>query len=52
MKLAIKFIAALLLAPLAKLTAAELDLKSPRDYQVVRRSSPGVGMLRIIGELS
>lgn len=52
MKLLIELIAALLLAPLATLSAAELNLKSPRDYQVVQRASPGMGMLRIIGELS
>ena len=30
--------------------AAELILTSPLDYQVVQRSSPGKGLLRIAGE--
>lgn len=36
----------------ATLSAAELTLISPLDYQVVQRSSPGKGLLRIMGELS
>ena len=32
--------------------AAELVLTSPLDYQVMQRSSPGKGLLRIAGELS
>ncbi len=32
--------------------AAELTLTSPLDYQVVQRSSPGKGLIRITGELS
>ena len=42
---------ALLLAPLAALHAAELTLTAPLDYQVVQRSSPQKGLLRIAGEL-
>lgn len=34
------------------LSAAELMLTSPLDHQVVQRSSPGKGLLRIVGELS
>ncbi|MBL9083676.1 MAG: hypothetical protein JNK76_17805 [Planctomycetales bacterium] len=32
--------------------AAQLTLTSPSDFQVVQRSSPGKGLLRIVGELS
>jgi hypothetical protein len=34
------------------LSAAELHLTAPLDHQVVQRSSPGNGILRIAGELS
>jgi hypothetical protein len=34
------------------LHAADLTLTSPLDYQVVQRSTPGKGFLRIAGELS
>ena len=34
------------------LHAVDLTLTSPLDYQVVQRSSPGRGLLRIAGELS
>ena len=34
------------------LHAVDLTLTSPLDYQVVQRSSPGKGLLRIAGELS
>ena len=44
-------ITALLFAPLAAMQAAELTLTSPLDYQVVQRSSPGKGSVRIAGEL-
>ena len=52
MKTAIKFVVALMLAPLADLSAADLNVKSPQDYQVVQRSSPGLGTLRIVCDLS
>jgi len=45
------FLAALLLAP-SCVSAAQLTLTSPLDHQVVQRSSPGKGLLRIAGELS
>lgn len=32
--------------------AAELHLTSPVDYQVVQRTTPGTGLVRIAGELS
>ncbi len=38
--------------PLAELYAVELHLKSPLEYQVVQRLSPGAGTLRITGELT
>ena len=34
------------------LSAAELTLTAPLDYQVVQRSSPGKGLVRFAGELS
>jgi Carbohydrate esterase, sialic acid-specific acetylesterase len=34
------------------LSASELTLTAPLDYQVVQRSSPGKGLLRIAGELT
>ena len=46
-------LSALIFATLAPpLSAAELTLKAPLDYQVVQRSSPGKGLLRFAGELS
>ncbi|TWT94164.1 sialate O-acetylesterase [Neorhodopirellula pilleata] len=39
------------LLPRAELHAVELRLTSPLEYQVVQRSSPGAGTLRITGEL-
>jgi hypothetical protein len=33
-------------------SAAELRLTAPLDYQVVQRTSPGQGFVRIAGELS
>ncbi len=46
-------LSALIFATLAPtLSAAELTLTSPLDYQVAQRSSPGKGLLRITGELS
>lgn len=41
---------AVLPAALAILPAAELTLTAPLEHQVVQRSSPGKGMLRIAGE--
>lgn len=49
-QLAIVFV--LLTASLSLATAAELTLSAPLDFQVVQRSSPGKGLLRIVGELS
>jgi Carbohydrate esterase, sialic acid-specific acetylesterase len=48
------FVPALLIAPLSEwqAKAADLNLTSPLDYQVVQRSSQGKGLLRISGELS
>lgn len=43
---------ALLLVSLEDLHAVELRLTSPLEHQVVQRSSPGAGLLRITGELS
>lgn len=43
---------ALLLLPLVPLQAIELRLTSPPEHQVVQRSTPGKGLLRITGELS
>ncbi|MBK8094545.1 MAG: hypothetical protein IPK32_21920 [Verrucomicrobiaceae bacterium] len=43
---------ALLFLTAISLHAADLTLTSPIDYQVVQRSSPGKGLLRIAGELS
>jgi hypothetical protein len=52
MKLATKLIAALLFASCGSVCAADLNLKSPLNYQVVQRSSLNRGLLRITGELS
>jgi hypothetical protein len=52
MKTTINVFVALVLVPLAAVNAADLNLKLPRDYQVVQRSSLGLGTLRIFGELS
>jgi hypothetical protein len=46
-----RLLASLLVANSA-LHAVDLTLTSPLDYQVVQRSSPGRGLLRITGELS
>lgn len=43
---------ALLGAPLAMAHAAELTLTAPLDFQVVQRSTPGKGLLRLAGEFS
>ena len=45
-------LAALLLAFRISCSAADLHLSLPLDYQVVQRSTPGKGLLRIAGELS
>jgi hypothetical protein len=42
----------LLTAMVAVAPAAELGLTAPLEHQVVQRSSPGKGLLRITGELS
>ncbi len=41
-----------LIAPPPALQSAELTLQLPLDYQVVQRTSPAKGLLRIAGELS
>jgi len=51
MKYTLTLFAALLLAPLNALHAAELKLSSPSDYQVVQRYSVDQGRLEIAGEL-
>lgn len=43
---------ALLFATLAAAEAAELQLTAPLDFQVVQRSTPTKGIIRITGELS
>jgi hypothetical protein len=43
---------ALLLVPLPGLHAVEFTLTSPLEYEVVQRSTPGKGVLRLAGELS
>lgn len=45
-------ILALLLAATTSLHGMDLTLSTPLDYQVVQRSTPGKGLLRIAGELS
>ena len=40
-----------LLAPLVAHSAASLKLSAPLDYQVVQRTSAGIGMLTIAGEI-
>ena len=45
-------ILALLLTATTSLHGVDLTLSTPLDYQVVQRSSPGKGLLRIAGELS
>lgn len=47
-----KRLLAFLLAATSALHAVDLTLTSPLDYQVVQRSSPGKGLIRIAGELS
>jgi hypothetical protein len=47
-----KRLLALFLVATSALNAVDLTLTSPLDYQVVQRSSPGRGLLRIAGELS
>ena len=45
-------ILAILIAATTSLHGVDLTLNTPLDYQVVQRSSPGKGLLRIAGELS
>jgi sialate O-acetylesterase len=52
MKHSLTLLTALLLAPLTSIRAAELTLTAPLDYQVVQRSTPAKGLVRIAGELS
>ncbi|HBJ33393.1 MAG TPA: hypothetical protein DDZ51_01250 [Planctomycetaceae bacterium] len=52
MKPTLALFAGLLLVQLAELQAAQLRLTSPLDHQVVQRSGPSVGQMRITGELS
>jgi Carbohydrate esterase, sialic acid-specific acetylesterase len=47
-----KRLLAFLLLAANSLHALDLTLTSPLDYQVVQRSTPGKGLLRIAGELS
>ncbi len=47
-----KRLLAFLLVATSALHAVDLTLTLPLDYQVVQRSSPGRGLLRIAGELS
>jgi len=47
-----KRLLAFLLVATSALHALDLTLTLPLDYQVVQRSSPGKGLLRIAGELS
>src|SRR4051812_49258468 len=46
------FLLATLLACPAALSAAELTIRTPVDYQVVQRATPAKGVVRIAGELS
>jgi hypothetical protein len=52
MKLSYSLMALLWLVPIVVLQGAELEMLSPRDYQVVQRSATGDGTLSIIGRLS
>jgi hypothetical protein len=52
MKYSFWFFAFLWLVPIAILHAAELEILSPREYQVVQRRTPSIGTLRITGRLS
>jgi hypothetical protein len=47
-----KRLLAFLLVAATSLHALDLTVTSPLDYQVVQRSTPGKGLLRIAGELS
>jgi len=47
-----KFLPVLLFVLCADSPAAELHLTSPVDYQVVQRTTPGKGLVRIVGELT
>ena len=50
MKNIVAFIGLLLAASAA--SGAEIVLKTPLDYQVVQRSTPGKGLVQIVGDLS
>ena len=50
MKHVVAFICLLLAASAAP--GAEIVLKTPLDYQVVQRSTPGKGLVQIVGDLS
>ena len=52
MKHTLTFITALLLAPLAALHAATINLAEPRDYQVIQRTLPATGTVRLRGTLT
>ena len=52
MKTTLLFLTVPLLVPLAALSAAELKLTAPLDYQVVQRASAGAGTLRIAGTVA
>jgi hypothetical protein len=52
MKQILTLLTACLLNPLAMLFGADLILTSPMDYQVLQRSTPSKGTLRINGQLS
>ncbi len=52
MKHTLTLLAALLLAPLAALHAATINLAEPLDYQVIQRTSPATGTVRLRGTLT
>ena len=52
MKHFLALLSTLLLAPLAALPAAELDVTAPRDFQVVQRVTPTKGTIRLAGRLA
>ena len=52
MKRFFEFLLLLWLAPISIAHTAELELLSPRDYQVVQRATPDWGTLQIVGKLS
>lgn len=52
MKYTILILLAGMLVPVSSLPALDLILILPLDYQVVQQSSPGKGLVRILGEVS